>query len=206
MAGASKAPAKRETVAELTEAFRGSAAAVLTEYRGLSVSQLTNLRTALGTTTTYTVAKNTLAKRAAAEAGVEGLDDLLAGSTAVAFITGDPVEAAKAIKAFAKDNPALVVKGGILDGRPVTAAEISTLADLESREVLLAKLAGAMKASLSQAVALFAAPLAQAARLIVALEPIKAAQESASAAPADVLSDAPAAPADEAPASDAPSE
>lgn len=170
MPTASKAVAKRETVADLTTAFRDASAAVLTEYRGLSVSQITGLRRALGSTTDYTVTKNTLVRRAAADAGVIGLDELLVGPTAVAFITGDPVEAAKAIKAFAAENPQLVVKGGMLDGKALTAAEIGKLADLESREVLLSKLAGAMKASLSQAVSLFAAPLSQAARLFGAYE------------------------------------
>jgi large subunit ribosomal protein L10 len=210
MATTSKAPAKRDTVAELTEAFRTSSAAVLTEYRGLSVSQLTQLRRALGASATYTVTKNTLARRAADAAGVEGLGALLAGSTAVAFIQGDPVEAAKAIKAFAKDNPLLVVKGGVLDGKPLSAAEIGQLADLESREVLLSKMAGALKASLSQAVGLFAAPLSQAVRLIVALESTKTpepapvvAEAPTDEAPADAAPDAPA-PTDEAPADAAP--
>jgi large subunit ribosomal protein L10 len=163
-------PDKGDAVAELTASFSSAQAALLTEYRGLTVKQLKELRTALGADTTYSVVKNTLTKIAAGNAGLEGLDDLLAGPTAVAFVTGDPVHAAKALRDFAKAHPALVVKGGVMDGKAFTADEIKKLADLESREVLLAKLAGAMKASLTQAVYLFAAPLAQAARAVGALE------------------------------------
>ena len=163
-------PDKGEAVAELTESFTSASAAVLTEYRGLTVKQLKELRTALGADTTYAVVKNTLTKIAADNAGLEGLEELLAGPTAVAFVSGDPVSAAKALRDFAKAHPALVVKGGVMDGKALSADEIKKLADLESREVLLAKLAGAMKASLTQAVYLFAAPLSQAARAVGALE------------------------------------
>ena len=163
-------PDKGDSVAELTESFQGATAAVLTEYRGLTVKQLKELRRALGADTTYSVVKNTLTRIAANRAGLAGLDDLLAGPTAVAFVKGDPVTAAKGLRDFAKANPALVVKGGVMDGKSLTADEIRKLADLESREVLLAKLAGAMKASLTQAVYLFAAPLSQAARAFGALE------------------------------------
>ena len=128
---------------------------------------------------TYTVAKNTLVKRAASDAGIEGLDELFAGPTAIAFITGEPVDAAKAIKTFAKDNKALVIKGGYMDGHALTVSEVERIADLESREVLMAKLAGAMKAKTSQAAALFAAPASQIARLAAALQEKKAAEESA---------------------------
>ena len=162
-------PDKAADVAEIAEHFRTSTATVLTEYRGLTVAQMKTLRRSLGETTSYAVVKNTLTKIAAKEAGVEGLDDLLAGPSALAFVKGDPVEAAKGLRDFAKANPLLVIKGGYMDGKTLSAAEISKLADLESREVLLAKLAGAMKASLSQAAALFQAPLAQAARTIEAL-------------------------------------
>ena len=161
---------KAEAVAEMTEQFRSSTATVLTEYRGLTVSQLKALRRALGTTTTYAVAKNTLAKRAAADAGITGLDDLFTGPTALAFVGGDVVEAAKGLREFAKANPLLVIKGGVFEGKPLSANEVSKLADLESREVLLAKLAGAMKANLSKAAATFQAPLTQAARLLAALQ------------------------------------
>ena len=160
---------KAATVAELTEEFRTSSAAVLTEYRGLTVSQITQLRRSLQGVANYAVVKNTLTKIAAREAGVEGFDALLTGPSAIAFIKGDPVEGAKSLKNFAKDNPLLVLKAGYMDGRILDASEIKKLADLESREVLLAKLAGAMKASMSQAASLFAAPLSQAARTIDAL-------------------------------------
>ena len=143
---------------------------MLTEYRGLTVKQLQDLRRSLGENANYAVVKNTLTKIAAKEAGIDGFDDLLTGPTAIAFINGDVVEAAKGLRDFAKANPALVIKGGVLDGKPLDAKEIAKLADLESREVLLGKLAGAMLASLSQAVYLLNAPLAQAARLAGALQ------------------------------------
>jgi large subunit ribosomal protein L10 len=163
-------PDKAAAVAEIAEAFRGASAAVLTEYRGLTVKQIVALRTALGADTTYSVVKNTLTKIAAADAGLEGVDELLAGPTAVAFINGEPVEAAKALRDFARANPALVVKGGVMDGKALSADEVRKLADLESREVLLAKMAGALLASLSNAVYLLNAPLQQVARLAAALE------------------------------------
>jgi large subunit ribosomal protein L10 len=162
-------PDKAAAVAELAEEFRGSAAIVLTEYRGLTVKQLTELRRSLGGNASYAIVKNTLTKIAAQEAGVEGIDDHLVGPSAIAFVKGDPVDAAKGLRDFARANPVLVIKGGVLDGKPLSADEIKKLADLESREVLLAKLAGAMKASLSGAASLFAAPLSQTARLIEAL-------------------------------------
>jgi large subunit ribosomal protein L10 len=161
---------KAESVAELTEQFRNASASVLTEYRGLTVAQITNLRRSLGRQTNYAVAKNTLAKRAAVDAGISGLDALFTGPTAVAFVTGDPVEAAKSLREFAKANPALVIKGGVFEGKPISAAEVAKIADLESREVLLAKLAGGMKASMAKAAALFQAPLAQAVRTVAALQ------------------------------------
>ena len=166
MAKADKATA----VADIAEHFKASTATVITEYRGLTVANLAELRRSLGASTTYAVAKNTLIKRAASEAGVEGLDELFAGPTAIAFVTGEPVDAAKAIKTFAKEHKALVIKGGYMDGHPLTVAEVERIADLESREVLLARMAGALTASLSQAAALFAAPVAQFARVAAALQ------------------------------------
>jgi large subunit ribosomal protein L10 len=163
-------PDKTAAVAELVESFQESAGAVLTEYRGLTVRQLQDLRRALGENADYAVVKNTLTKIAAGEAGVEGFDDLLTGPTAIAFINGDVVEAAKGLRDFAKANPSLVIKGGFLEGKSLDAKEIAKLADLESREVLLARLAGGMLASLSQAVYLLNAPLSQAARLAGALQ------------------------------------
>ena len=161
---------KQAAVAEIVESFNDAAGAVLTEYRGLTVKELQDLRRSLGENANYAVVKNTLAKLAAKEAGIDGFDDLLTGPTAIAFINGDVVEAAKGLRDFAKANPTLVIKGGILDGQPLDAKEIGKLADLESRDVLLGKLAGAMLASLTQAVYLLNAPIAQAARLAGALQ------------------------------------
>ncbi|GAB3952943.1 50S ribosomal protein L10 [Micromonospora vulcania] len=161
---------KATAVAELTESFRSAGATVLTEYRGLTVSQLTQLRRTLGAETSYTVTKNTLAKRAATDAGITGLDELFTGPTALTFVSGDVVEAAKGLRDFAKANPKLVIKGGVFEGKAISAAEVTKLADLESREVLLAKLAGAMKGNLSKAAALFQAPLSKTARLAAALQ------------------------------------
>jgi large subunit ribosomal protein L10 len=172
-------PDKTSAVAELAEDFRTANATVLTEYRGLSVTSMKELRRALGTTTKYSVVKNTLTKIAAKDAGVEIADDLLTGPSAVAFIKGDPIDAAKSLRDFAKENPFLVIKGGFYEGKSVTPAEIMQLANLESREVLLAKLAGAMKGS-----------FAKAARIFDALR-IKL--ESEQGAPAPVAEAAPAA-------------
>lgn len=162
-------PRKQAAIADLTDKFRGSGAAVLTEYRGLSVAQLKELRDSLRPNGSYAVVKNTLTQIAADQAGVTAFSGQLTGPSAIAFITGDPVDAAKSLRDFAKAHPLLVIKSGYLDGKAMTAEEITKLADLESREVLLAKLAGAMKASLNQAAYLFAAPLSQAARTIDAL-------------------------------------
>ena len=170
---------KQAAVAELTEDFKTANATVLTEYRGLTVGAMKTLRRSLGLNTKYAVVKNTLTKIAAKNAGVELDESLLKGPSAVAFVKGDPIEAAKSLKNFQKENPQLVIKGGIFDGKSVTTAEILKLADLESREVLLSKLAGAMKGS-----------LAKAARTIDALR-IK--KEAAEGAPA-VKAEAPAAP------------
>jgi len=197
---------KATAVAELADDFRSSSAVVLTEYRGLSVAQLKELRRSLGAGVRYAVVKNTLTRLAAREASVEGLDELLTGPSAIAFVDGDPVEAAKGLRDFARANPLLVIKGGVMDGRPLTPDEIRRLADLESREVLLGKLAGAMKASLSQAVSLFAAPLAQTARLVEALRAKAAADPSALAEAAATDAPADEAPADEAPADEAPAD
>ena len=175
---------KISAVEEITEQFNSASAAVITEYRGLSVKQITDLRRALGRDTTYAVVKNTLTKRAAADAGVAIDDSLLQGPTAIAFVKGDPVEAAKGLRDFAKTNPLLVIKGGVLEGKTLTAAEVTKIADLESREVLLAKLAGALKALPTRAAGLFQAPLSQMARLAKALEEKKPAEAEAAAAEA----------------------
>ena len=148
-------PDKAAAVAELTEDFRTANATVLTEYRGLSVTSMKQLRRALGSTTKYSVVKNTLTKIAAKDAGVDLSPDLLQGPSAVAFIKGDPINAAKSLRDFAKENPFLIIKGGIYEGKAITTAELMELANLESREVLLAKLAGAMKGSLAKAARVF---------------------------------------------------
>jgi large subunit ribosomal protein L10 len=191
-------------VAELTERFRGSSGAVLTEYRGLTVAQLAELRKSLGGNATFAVVKNTLTKIAVTEAGLtEQLSSLLVGPSAVAFVDGDVVEAAKGLRDFAKANPLLVIKGGVLDGKAITPAEIIKLADLEPREVLLAKLAGAMKASLAGAAATFNALPVQMAQLAEALRARLAAAEGGAGSPAEAPadasapSDAPSDPADE---------
>jgi large subunit ribosomal protein L10 len=174
---------KATAVAELTERFQSSPGAVLTEYRGLTVAQIGELRQALGEHATFSVVKNTLTKIAATQAGVTTeLTDLLSGPSAIAFVKGDVVEAAKGLRDFSRANPLLVIKGGVLDGKPLTPAEIVKLADLESREVLLAKLAGAMKASLAGAAGTFAALPQQMARLLGALEAKQAADGPAPAA------------------------
>jgi large subunit ribosomal protein L10 len=177
---------KVAVVAELTERFKDSSGAVLTEYRGLTVAQLAELRRSLGSNATFAVVKNTLTKLAATEAGVaEQLDGLLTGPSAIAFVEGDVVEAARGLRDFSKANPFLVIKGGVLDGKAITPAEINKLADLESREVLLAKLAGAMKASMSGAAAVFAALPAQMAQLAEALRAKRAAEAAADGSAAD---------------------
>jgi large subunit ribosomal protein L10 len=179
---------KVAAVAELTERFQASSGAVLTEYRGLTVAQLGELRQSLGENATFTVVKNTLTKIAATEAGVGAeLEQLLSGPSAIAFVQGDVVEAAKGLRDFAKANPLLVIKGGVLDGKGMTPAEITKLADLEPREVLLAKLAGAMKATMANAAATMAALPTQMARLLAALE-----AKQAAAAPAGAADAAPA--------------
>lgn len=163
-------PDKAASVADLKEQFTSSSAVVLTEYRGLKVKDLKELRRSLGADATYAVAKNTLTTIAAREAGIEGLDETLSGPTAIAFINGDVANVAKGLRDFAKAHPALIIKAGVMDGRVLDAAAVAKLADLESREVLLAKLAGALQANLSRAVYLIAAPLSKAARVLGALE------------------------------------
>jgi large subunit ribosomal protein L10 len=209
---------KVAAVAELTQAFQTSNGAVLTEYRGLTVSQLGELRQSLGENATFSVVKNTLTKIAANEAGVTAdLVAMLSGPSAIAFVSGDVVEAAKGLRDFSRANPLLVIKGGVLDGKALSPAEVEQLAELEPREVLLAKLAGAMKASMAGAAATFSALPQQMAALVSALEAKRAAeappqaaeaQPQAAEAPAEAAeaqpqaAEAPAEP--EAPAADAP--
>ena len=176
MANAEKVAA----VAELTGRFRDSSGAVLTEYRGLTVAQLAELRRSLGGNATFAVVKNTLTKIAVSEAGLsDQLSPLLSGPSAVAFVKGDVVEAAKGLRDFSRANPLLVIKGGVLDGKAISPAEIERLAELEPREVLLAKLAGGMKASMSKAAAVMNALPVQMAQLAEAL---RAKQEAAGGA------------------------
>jgi len=182
-------PDKVGAVAEITSRLTRSSAVVLTDYRGLTVAQLKELRNSLGTSSTYAVVKNTLTKRAVAAVGYEELTPLLIGPTAIAFIEGEPVDAAKALRNFSRIHPTLVIKGGVLDGKMLSTDDINSLADLESREVLLGRLAGGMKASLSRAAALFQAPLSQVARLAAALAEKKPADD----VPAQVATEAPAA-------------
>jgi large subunit ribosomal protein L10 len=168
---------KEATVAELTERFQNSSGAVLTEYRGLTVAQVRELRQALGEDATFAVVKNTLTKIAAKDAGVSAdFAQLLVGPSAIAFVGGDVVQAARGLRDFSKTNPLLVIKGGVLEGKMLTPDEISRLADLEPRDVLLAKLAGAMKATMAGAAATFSALPAQMARLLAALEEKKRAE------------------------------
>jgi len=176
---------KVAAVAELTERFQSSSGAVLAEYRGLTVAQLAELRHSLGEQASFSVVKNTLTKLAAAEAGIAAeLEGLLSGPSAIAFVKGDVVEAAKGLRDFAKVNPALVIKGGVIDGKAMSPSEIERLADLESREVLLAMLAGAMKASMTNAAAALNALPVQMAQLAGALQ-AKLAAEGGATAPAD---------------------
>ena len=198
-------PDKEAAVAELTEDFRTATATILTEYRGLSVTSMKQLRRALGDKTKYSVVKNTLTKIAAKNAGVDLSPDLLVGPSAVAFVNGDAIDAAKSLRDFAKENPFLVIKGGIYEGKAVTKEEIMQLANLESREVLLAKLAGAMKGSLAKAARVFdalrikleaeqGAPVAVATVEEVVSEPatIDAVSEVSEPATIDAVSEVPA--------------
>jgi large subunit ribosomal protein L10 len=186
---------KIDAVAEITELFSTSTATVVTEYRGLTVKQISELRKTLGQDTSYAVVKNTLTKRAATDAGVPIDQDLLVGPTAIAFVKGDAVEAAKGLRDFAKTHPLLVIKGGVLDGNPVSASDLSAIADLESREVLLAKVAGGLKALPARAAGLFQAPLSQMVRLAAALQE-KLPADAAPAAEADSAEEPVAAAAD----------
>ncbi|MHA6512428.1 50S ribosomal protein L10 [Tessaracoccus sp. Z1128] len=191
-------PDKAAKVADLTDQFSNSAAAVLTEYRGLTVKDLKTLRRSLGENATYAVAKNTLAAIAAKEAGIEGIADSLTGPTGIAFVSGDIAAATKGLRDFAKAHPSLAIKGGVLEGKFLDAQAVLKLADLESREVLLAKMAGALQANMAKAVYMLAAPLSQGARLFGALQTAAEANPSliggaGSAPAADATDETPAA-------------
>ena len=186
-------PDKAAKVAELADQFSNSAAAVLTEYRGLTVKDLKDLRRSLGENASYAVSKNTLTAIAAKEAGIEGIEDTLTGPTAIAFVNGDIAAATKQLRDFAKANPSLAIKGGVLEGKFLDAKAVLKLADLESREVLLAKMAGALQANLAKAAYMLAAPLSQGARALGALAAAAEANPSliggAGSAPATEASD-----------------
>ncbi len=157
-------------VEAIKQRLEGSVAALLTEYRGLKVADLGELRASLrGSATEYKILKNTLTAIAARQAGHDELAGMLTGPTAIAFVRGDPVQAAKDLAEFARTHPTLVVKGGVLEGRVLGADEVRRLATLDSREVLLARLAGLLQASLQQTVSLLAAPLRQVATMTAAL-------------------------------------
>jgi large subunit ribosomal protein L10 len=186
-------PNKVAAVEEITTDFKESTAAVLTEYRGLTVAQLKELRVSLGAENKFSVVKNTLTGIAAKEAGVDAFEGQLAGPTAIAFIRGDAVAAAKSLTDFAKTNKQLVIKTGIFEGKALDASEVAALAALESRELQLARVAGVLKA-----------PMAAAARTIDALRFKLAEGEAPADAEADAEAPAAEAPAVEAPAVEAP--
>lgn len=163
-------PKNTTSLATLKERFENADSTVLTEYRGLTVAETTTLRRALGADVQYSVAKNTMIKLAAKEAGVELDDSLLVGPTAIAFIHGEAVDAAKAMKDFSKDHKNFIIKGGFMDGAQLSAAQVEALAELDNRETTLAKVAGAMKGSMAKAAGLFNAPASQVARLAAALQ------------------------------------
>lgn len=141
---------KIAAVSELKELFEASNAVILTEYRGLTVAQLKELRRALGAETEYAVVKNTLAAIAAKEAGIDAFEGHLQGPSALAFIKGDLIDAAKGLRDFAKANPQLIVKNGYYEGAALTEDDVKRYADLESREVLLSKVAGGAKAAIAR--------------------------------------------------------
>ena len=202
-------PEKVERVAELKRRIEGSDALLLTEYRGLSVSDISALRRALGEGgATFAVVKNTLMQRAANDAGIAELDQYLAGPSAVAFVSGDPVAAAKKVVDAAKLYPTLVLKGGYMDGKVMTADDAKALASLESREVMLSKIAGLLKSEMSKAASLF---ISAQSKFVGLLEAYKdkfpaAAEEAPEAAPEAAAEPEPEAAPDEetseAPASD----
>ncbi|GAA1146753.1 50S ribosomal protein L10 [Nesterenkonia lutea] len=162
-------PEKAAAVEELKELFNNSTAAVLTEYRGLSVGQLQTLRRSVRENAHYAVVKNTLTEIAARELGIDAFEGKMSGPSAIAFVHGDAVDVAKSLRDFAKSNPALIVKGGYMDGAALDEAGVKQLADLESREVLLSKMAGALIGVQSKAASLFQAPLSKAVRTVEAL-------------------------------------
>ena len=193
---------KIERVAELKEQIEGANALLLTEYRGLTVEEITELRRSLrDVDASLAVIKNTLMLRAANDAGIAELDELLVGPSAVAFVNGDVVAVAKKLKDASKQYPALVIKGGYMDGAPLDAAGATALADLESREVMLSKIAGMLKSEMSRAAAMFIATQSKFLSLLEAYKE-KLPAEAAAEAPAE---EAAAEPAEEA-STEAPAE
>jgi large subunit ribosomal protein L10 len=164
-------PDKVAAVEDVRQGLIDATATVLTEYRGLSVDELADLRARLrGSDASYRVVKNTLTRLAVRDAGVDIPDTMLVGPTAITFCAGDPIAAAKVLRAFSREHPELVIKGGVLEGRVLDAEETSKLADLESREELLARLAGLMQAVIAQPARLAQANLSKFARLLAALQ------------------------------------
>ena len=196
-------PDKVAVVDDVKARLEGAAATLLTDYRGLSVGELAELRAKLReANATYVVAKNTLAKIAANEAGIDGFDEYLVGPTAWVFCEEGPVDAAKALKAFSKDHPELEIKAGLLDGAILDAEATLKLADLESRSDLLERFAGLMYGALANTARLLNALPEKQARLLAAFIEDGGNPDVADApAPA---ADTTEAPADEAPAEDAP--
>jgi len=181
---------KVEKVAKLKERISGSQALLLAEYRGLSVQDATELRRSLGQDTRFLVVKNTLMRRAAGEAGVAELERLLEGPTAVAFVAGDPVAAAKRVVEAAKRFPALALKGAYMEGRVLGADEARGLAELESREVMLSRLAGAFKAEMSRAAGMFQALQGRFLSLLEAYkEKVPSGEEAAAPAPPETAAE-----------------
>jgi large subunit ribosomal protein L10 len=196
-------PEKVAVVEEIRTKLAESDAAVLTEYRGLTVHELADLRGSLrGAGTEYKVFKNTLARRAVEGAGLDEITSLFEGPVAIAFVRGDAAAAAKALRDFGKNNPALIVKGGLLGERVITPGDIDALAELPSREVMLTQIASMFQAPLTKAAGLFQAFTRNFAYGVQALinERI-AAGESAPEAPE---AEAPAAEAEPAEAAEAP--
>ena len=188
---------KIDRVAELKAGIEGSDALLLTEYRGLTVSDITELRRSLAEGgTRFAVVKNTLMQRAAADASIEDLESLLEGPTAVAFVAGDPVAAAKKVVDAAKKFPALILKGGYMEGKVLSADEAKGLADLDSKEVMLSKIAGLLKGEMSRAASMFVSAQSKFLSLLEAYKekvPDDSVAEAAPATDAPVVDEAPAA-------------
>jgi large subunit ribosomal protein L10 len=184
---------KIERVAELKEQIESANALLLTEYRGLTVEEITELRRSLrDVDASLAVIKNTLMQRAANDAGIAELDELLVGPSAVAFVNGDVVAVAKKLKDASKQFPALVIKGGYMDGAPLDAAAASSLADLESREVMLSKIAGMLKSEMSRAAAMFIATQTKFLSLLEAYKEKLPAEAVAEAPASEAAVEAPA--------------